>query len=283
MPLGQSSSMNDVVNAVNDGAEKFGTVKRQGAAQQIVVSRPDGTRQLVSAETSMDVLKQVGVVVELWDEPLVSRCVLVIDRQEFEQDVLLDFNVDLGQMVAVVQNAFKARLQNATPIVFSVRSTNADEPGSERDIRRQRNNTFFFQSCRLRFVLVFETGFFSERWLKLNMPLNQQRIIGGSRIVARRVVDLTTPPALTVGGALGAGGSFNGDNGAMTPGEARQSFAPRFQHRRAVIFNNQTKNSTTHTALPTLLMRRFIVPRWAFNHVGPRDRSCRFSKNYGAS
>jgi hypothetical protein len=131
MSLGQSTSINEVVNAVNDGAEKFGTVKRQGVAQQqIVVARPDGTRQLVSAGESMDVLKQVGVVVELWDEPLVSKCVLVVERQEFEQDVLLDFNVDLGQMVAVVQNAFKARLQTATPVIFSVRSPNNDEPGN---------------------------------------------------------------------------------------------------------------------------------------------------------
>jgi hypothetical protein len=191
MMLGSATSADQIYDAVAQGAERLGNAPKREHRKTLVLSRADGSRAVVDHSVAAGELRQHGAVLELWDEPMLTRVIMVVDDKSHEQDVLLDYNVDLCQMVSVIQSSFKSKLPvAATPMVFSMRSDS--EP---------------------------------ERWLKLNLPLNQQRL-GVCRLVARRVVDLTSPAALVVGGALGAGGSLNGDASALTAGEARAALAP---------------------------------------------------------
>ena len=94
----------------------------------LVLSNADGSRSLVSESSSVASLKQAGAVLELWDEPRQVTVVVIVDAQEFELPLLLDFNVDLGQQVVVVHHGFKSRVNLAgAPCIFSLRVPN--EPG----------------------------------------------------------------------------------------------------------------------------------------------------------
>jgi hypothetical protein len=59
------------------------------------------------------------------------------------------------------------------------------------------------------------------RWLRLNLPLNQQRVARGATLFAFDTNLLCVEPALSVGARLGAGGQLDGDASPFTPASSR--------------------------------------------------------------
>jgi hypothetical protein len=88
------------------------------------------------------------------------------------------------------------------------------------------------------------------RWLRLNLPLNQQRVARGATIFAFDVNVLCAEPAVSVGGRLGAGGQFDGDASPFTPASSRPAADPAVAgiHRALISVQSRQRDQQQLTS-----------------------------------